>query len=277
MAPASSSSSASRARPSAQQGPVAPRQAVRDDRIAQAWHRTHRATPLAGDRRVVHGEAAPVLDRRAEAVPRVAEGEGGEAGPGRRAAEGEVRCELRDLLDRDVVADVDLTGEARRQLHRGVDGEGATDVVPQPGALQERRRLDGATGDDDVGEVDGAGLPAGRGDLGAHRPPAIEDEAVDAGVREQPGAGRGRPRQVGLGHAAAPPGRGIPPVRVGHPPGDLVVAPAESGRAAAQGLAGGRVGAGDGLHGQLVLDLVADGVEVGGVEVDETGGRRASA
>ena len=87
------------------------------------------------------------------------------------------------------------------------------------------------------------GRPSGSRDRGPDRPAAVEHEAVDAVVGEQAGPGGGGPRQVRLGHAAPAAGRGVGAVGVHHPAGDLLVAPAELGGAAAQRLAGRRLGA----------------------------------
>ena len=101
----------------------------------------------------------------------------------------------------------------------------------------------------------------------AARPTAVDDQAVDSVVREQAGAGRLGSWEVGLGHAAAPPLAGVGPGGVVHPAGTLVVTPPEPLGTTAQRLAGGQVGARHGLHGELLLHLVARGVDVGRVEV----------
>ena len=118
-----------------------------------------------------------------------------------------------------------------------------------------------------MGEVDRRRPAVGRGDLGPGRPVAVEHEPVDAVAGEQAGTGGLGPREVRLGHAAPAAVAGVRSARVVHPPRDLVVAPAERRRAAPERLTRRRVGAGNGLHGELPLDLVADRVQVAGVEI----------
>ena len=109
--------------------------------------------------------------------------------------------------------------------------------------------------------------PRASADLGALRPAAVDDQTVDAVIREQAGASRFRAWEIGLGHAAAPPLAGVGPGGVVHPARALVVTPPEPLGATAQRLAGGQVGARHGLHGEFLLHLVARGVQVGRVEV----------
>ncbi len=164
-----------------------------------------------------------------------------------------------------------LTGSSKRaaSLTVGCTASDAADVAAQPRALQQGGRLDGAAADDDVAEVDRGRPAVGGGGLGPEGPAAVEDQAVHAVPGEDPGAGGLGLGEVGLRHAPPPARPGVGPVGVVHPAGDLVVAPAERGGAAAQRLAGRRLFAGHGLDGQLLLDLVADPVELVGVEVDQ--------
>ena len=192
-----------------------------------------------------------------------------EPGRGGRPAEGQVGGELLHLVDRHVVGDVDRLVEAGGQLDRRVHGERPADVATQPRALQQGRRLDGAAADDDVAEVDRGRPAVGGGRLGPEGPAAVDDQPVHAVPGQHPSAGRLGLGEVGLRHAPPPPRSGVGPVGVVHPTGDLVVPPAERRRAAAQCLAGRRLFAGHGLDGQHLLDLVADPVELVGVEVDQ--------
>ena len=163
-------------------------------------------------------------------------------GPGRRAAERQVGGELGDLVDGHVARQVQRVAEVGGQLDGRVHGERRADAAAQAGALQERRRLDRATAHEHVTGVDGDRRARrrpwrGRGWHGRRRA---------RGGRHGARARRRAPAEVGtwqvrLGHALAPPvGRRRAAWLVRHPPRDLVVTPAEAGRAAAQGVAGRR-------------------------------------
>ena len=132
VAPASSMSSARRARP----WPSTARSRRVSRYVTSGSRRprdgAHRAPALARDRRVVDGEVAPVPHGRSEAVPRVAEGERDEARAGGRAAERQIGRELLDLVHWYVVGDVDGVGEAGRQLDGRVDGQRAPDAPRRP-------------------------------------------------------------------------------------------------------------------------------------------------
>ena len=122
-----------------------------------------------------------------------------------RAAEGEVRGELLDLVHGHVVAALSGVGESGGQLHRRVDGERAADAVTQPGALQERRRLDGSAADEHVaGSGRAACLPDRRRCTDT---PAVVPLA-GASTRQpttRRAPARERPGEVGAGHALALP------------------------------------------------------------------------
>ena len=135
---------------------------------------------------------------------------------------------------------------------------------------QQRRRLDGAAAHDDVGRVDRDRTPVVVGDEGARRPPAVEHEAVDAVA----GRARGRrPRRRAAGTSRSCCG-GARNGRRG--PRSYVIQRGisswrQSSAAAPRRMRLARrgVGAGHGLHRQLPLDLVADGVELVGAEAGD--------
>ena len=113
------------------------------------------------------------------------------------------------------------------------------------------------------------GLTVRAGGEGPCGPAVVEHEAVDTVIGDQAGAGGDGSGQVRLGHALAPAVVRLGAGLVGHPARDLVVAPAEAGGPAAQGVAGRADVAGHALHGQHLLDLVADLVELVGLEVGD--------
>ena len=214
--------------------------------------RAHRAAALAGDRRVVHGEPAPVVDRRAERAPS-GRSAPGRPGPGWLAEPPNDRSGANSLTwcTGTSSGDVHLVGEAGGQLDRRVHGEGAADAVAQPGALQQRRRLDRPAAHEDVRRsgpcraVPSAAVSSGPA-WPARRRRTRRSTRWPASRRAPAATARG---QVRLGHALAPRRRGVGAVVVRHPAGDLVVAPAE--RARRRGAAPRWppiVGAGHGLH-----------------------------
>ena len=103
VAPASSMSRASRARPRPSRARSRRVRRYVTTGSRRPGQRPDPAPALAGDRRVVHGERAPLLDGRAEPLPLVAEGQRHQARRRCRSAEGQVGGELLHLVHRHVV------------------------------------------------------------------------------------------------------------------------------------------------------------------------------
>ncbi len=220
---------------------------------------------LAGDGRVVDRAPLPLAERPGERRPVIAQRQCEQAGLAGRAAEREVRGELLHLVHGHLVVGVERVGESCRQLHRRVDGERAADAVTQPGALQECRRLDGSAADEHVA---GAHDAASSRTAEVHRHArGVPLQALGALADHEAGAGACRPGEVGAGHALTLRARSVR--GVGHPPGDLVVLPAEPIGAAVQHLARRRRRARERTDGQLALHLVGDGQQLVDVPVGD--------
>ena len=175
----------------------------------------------------------------AELAPVVGEGERHQTRVAGRAPKGDLWCELLDLMHRHVVGHVDWVGEAGGQLHGGMHRKRVADALAQAAALQERRRVDGATAHEDVAETDAPGGAICQHHLGIAGPGAVDGEAPDPALGQQARSGALGAGQVGAGHALALAAGGRTPRRVLHPAGAFAVLPVQGIGAALQHRAGG--------------------------------------
>ena len=133
-------------------------QGVGDQWRAQAGQRHHPSAPGATNRRVVDDDVLPFGEDPVEIVGRrVGDRQRHMATAARGATDGEIGIELGDAVYWNFVVVVRLV-EPCRHFDRGVELQPGPDVVTEPAALEEGRRLNGAATNEHVIGAEGDDL-----------------------------------------------------------------------------------------------------------------------